>query len=98
MKTIHPPASLQGVLWSKSVDLLNLEKDKIYIIHQVLSYGGFQEIRRLFKVYSSGEIINVFLRYPKKIYQPAVFNFVKVFVLGLKEKTLSKEKYVKTIF
>lgn len=98
MKTVNPPASLQGVLWSKSVDLLDLEKDKIYIIHQVLSYGSLQEIRWLFKVYSSREMINVFLRFPKKIYQPAIFNFVKVFVLGLKEKTLPEEKYVKTVF
>lgn len=98
MKTVNLPASLQGVLWSKSVDLLDLEKDKIYIIHQILSYGSFQEIRWLFKVYSSGEVVNVFLRFPKKIYQPAIFNFVKVFVLGLKEKALSQEKYVKTVF
>lgn len=98
MKTVNLPASLQGVLWSKSVDLLDLEKDKIYIIHQILSYGSLQQIRWLFRVYSSSEIINVFLRFPKKIYQPAIFNFVKVFVLGLKEKTLSEEKYVKTVF
>lgn len=98
MKIINPPASFQGVLWSKSTDLLDLEKDKIYIIHQILSYGSFQEIRWLFKVYSSSEVVNVFLRFPKKIYQPAIFNFVKVFILGLKEKTLSEEKYVKTVF
>lgn len=98
MKTVNPPASFQGVLWSKSVDLLNLEKDKIYIIHQILSYGSLQEIGWLFMAYSSSEIINVFLRFPKKIYQPAIFNFVKVFVLGLKEKTISEEKYVKTVF
>lgn len=91
------PDSLQGVLWSKSVKELDLKKDKVYIIHQVLSYGSLKQIKWLFKVYPSEEIRRVFLKYPKKIYTPPVFYFVKDFILVISKKLL-KEKYVKTPF
>ena len=32
------PISLKPVLWSKDIKNLDTERDKIYIIHQVLSY------------------------------------------------------------
>ena len=44
------------------------------------------------------EIRNVFLRFPKKIYQPSVFFFVKNHILGLKNKRLRERNYVKTLF
>lgn len=91
-------ASLQGVLWSKNVGLLDLEKDKIYIIHQILSYGDVKEIRWLFGVYPRKEITQVFFRFPRKVYQPSVFNFVKIFILGLKDQFIDESQYVKSFF
>ncbi|HCC59906.1 MAG: hypothetical protein A2402_00755 [Candidatus Staskawiczbacteria bacterium RIFOXYC1_FULL_37_43] len=88
----------QGILWSKDIKNIDLEGDKIYIIHQVLSYGKINQIKYLFKIYKPREIIDVFVNHPKRIYSPAVFNFIKNFILNLKEKDLSANKYVKTSF
>lgn len=95
-KTI--PSKFQPILWSKSVKKLDLDKDKIYIIHQILSYGSLDQIKWLFKVYKREEIREVFLKSPKNLYTPAVFYFIKNFILDLKKKKLKKEKYVKTLF
>jgi len=89
---------LQGILWSKNIKNLNLEKDKVYIIHQILSFGNLKQIKWLFKVYKLKEIQEVFLRHPKRIYTAAVFYFVKNFILDLKKKKLSPQNYVKTPF
>ncbi|MEW6104443.1 MAG: hypothetical protein AB1630_11635 [bacterium] len=86
---------LQGILWSKNIKKLDLEKDRVYIIHQVLSYGSLKQIKWLFRVYKKGEIKDVFLKYPKKVYIPCVFNFVKNFILELSRKKLHDEKYIK---
>ena len=92
------PSNFQPFLWSKSLKSLNGERDKIYIIHQILSYGDLKELRQLFRIYDRKEIKKTFIGYPKKIYQPAVFYFIKDFVLGLRNKRLREEDYVKTLF
>lgn len=92
------PPSFQGILWSKNVQDLDLEKDKVYIIHQVLSFGSLKQIKWLFKVYGSEKIRRAFLESPKKIYSAAVFNFVKNFILDLRDQNLSAQEYVKTKF
>ena len=91
------PKKLQPVLWSTDVKLLDVNRDKGYIIHQILIYGTFEEIRWLFNTYSKREIINVFLHNPNKIYPRAVFYFIKNFILGLKSRELQEEKYVTAI-
>ena len=88
----------QGILWSKDIKNMDLEKDKIYIIHQVLNYGSLRQIKKLFKIYTPEEIVDVFVNHPQKIYSPAVFNFIKKFILGLEKENLQVEKYVKTSF
>jgi hypothetical protein len=35
---------LKPILWSKNIKNLDSENDKIYIIHQVLSYGSIEDI------------------------------------------------------
>lgn len=95
---IKTPNFFQGILWSKNIKNLDLEKDKVYIIHQILSYGNMEQIKRLFEIYKLKEIQEVFIRYPKKIYLPSVFYFVKNFILDLKNKRLSPKNYVKTTF
>ncbi|MDP3882662.1 MAG: hypothetical protein Q8Q48_01245 [Candidatus Staskawiczbacteria bacterium] len=88
----------QGILWSKDIKNIDLEKDKVYIIHQVLSYGNMKQIKNLFKIYKSKEIKDVFVNHPQKVYSPAVFKFVKKFILSLEKENLTAEKYVKTSF
>ena len=51
------PKKLQPVLWSADVSKLNWQKDKYYIIHQILIYGRMEEINCLFKNYSKKEVI-----------------------------------------
>ena len=92
------PSTLQPFLWSKNVKKLDRETDKIYIIHQILSYGDLKELRQLFRIYGRKEIKETFVRFPKKIYQTSVFYFVKNFILGLKNKRLKERDYVKTLF
>ena len=92
------PSRFQPFLWSKSIEKIERDKDKIYIIHQILSYGDLKELRLLFQIYDRKEIRNVFLRFPKKIYKPSVFFFVKNHILGLKNKRLRERNYVKTLF
>lgn len=96
-RRIKVPPKLQSVLWSTDVNLLDIEKDKGYIIHQVLIYGTLKEIKWLFRTYSKKEIIEVFVKRPSKIYPKEVFYFVKNFILSLKNINLSEEKYVTSI-
>jgi hypothetical protein len=92
------PLAFQSFLWSKSIKELDREGDKIYIIHQILSYGDLKELRQLFRIYDRKEVGEVFTKYPKRIYQPSVFYFVKNFILELKNRRLKEEDYVKALF
>jgi len=92
------PKKLQGILWSKNVKNLDLEKNKIYIIHQLLMYGDLDEMAWLLKTYSKKEIRRVFEQKSMKIHTPQCFNFIKNIVLGLKKKSLSPKDYVKTLY
>jgi len=91
------PNSLQGVLWSIPVERLDLDKHKSYIVHQVLMYGDFDQIRWLFNTYSKKVIVEVFLNKPQKVYTRQALNYVNKFVLGLKGRELQINKYVNTI-
>ena len=92
------PQSWQGILWSCDVKKLDWEKDRNYIIHQVLMYGDLKDIALLFKIYSKREIREVFKEKPMKIYSPQTFNFVKKIILDIKEKTVTPEKYITTLY
>lgn len=92
------PSALQPFLWSKNIEKLDRNRDKIYIIHQILSYGDFKELRWLLRIYGDKEVREVFTKYPKKIYQPSVFYFIKNFILKLKNKRLKEDDYVRGLF
>jgi len=91
------PKKLQPILWSTDIKLLDIEKHKEYIIHQVLIYGTFEELQWLFSTYSKKEIIDVFIKKPQKIYPRSMYYFVKNFILSLKDKKLSEGRYVTSI-
>jgi len=88
------PKTLQPFLWSVKTDKLDCQKDKIYIINQILAYGGLKEIKWLFKNYPLKVVKDVFLQHPIKTYRPQTFNFVKEILLNIKDNNLIKEKYV----
>lgn len=89
------PDKLQSVLWSSSIDSLDEQKDKVYIIHQIFSHGRMEDILWLFSMYSKLEIEEVFTQHPYKDYDGARFNFIKKYLLNLKEKQMNEQLYVK---
>ncbi|MEK7565586.1 MAG: hypothetical protein AAB506_00895 [Patescibacteria group bacterium] len=91
------PKNLQGVLWSVDTKKLDREKNKIYIINQILAYGTWGHLRWLFKTYNRAEIIEVFRHYPDKDYTTAAFNFVKNILLGLENTYLDIRYYDRSL-
>ena len=85
---------LQPILWSKNINNLDLEIDKIYIVHQVLAYGSMEDIKIIQKIYSEKEIKNIFINFPKKIYTKPVFLFIKNFLLNINDE-LNEKDYIK---
>ena len=71
----HPPKSLQAVLKSAAVEDLDLEKNKAYIIHQILSSGTWEQLQWLLNIYGSHTVKEVFRTRPMKIYSPEAYNF-----------------------
>ena len=53
-------------------------------VHQVLMFGGLDDIKFLKKTLGEKGLENLFLKYPKKIYTPAALNFVKNYILNIK--------------
>jgi len=90
------PKSLQPILWSVKIEDLNLEKDKIYIIHQILAFGNLKELKWLFNNYLLKEIKEIFLKHSIRIYRPQAFNFIKKIFLMIPSAKIDKSKYVAT--
>lgn len=80
------PKSLQGVLWSRSVDNLNLNKDEEYIIHQILAYGRWEDLVWLFDKYGKNRVRKVFTDHPTKDYSPAGLKFVSKVLLEVEDQ------------
>lgn len=97
MRNITIPKKLQPILWSTNVKLLDKERDKGYIINQVLIYGTLDEIKWLFDIYSKKEVVRAFLTKPRKLYPREAYYFIKNFILSLKDKILDEQDYVTSI-
>ncbi|KKQ01401.1 MAG: hypothetical protein US11_C0009G0013 [Candidatus Roizmanbacteria bacterium GW2011_GWA2_36_23] len=91
---MKPPKNLQSVLWSVNIKNLNLEKDKYYIIHQILCFGRLEDISWLIKTYPKKIIIDVFM-VSFKNYSRSRFYFIKDAVLALKQWHPDERYYVK---
>lgn len=94
MKKKKISSFLQATLWSVNINQLKLEEDKIYIINQILAYGGIKELKWLFRAYPTKIIKDVFLNHPIKTYRYPTFNFVKEILLDFDKVNLPKERYV----
>jgi len=89
------PKFLQGVLWSVPCEKLNLEKDKVYIINQVLSLGTLEMLKWLFANYQTAAIKEVFLEKPIRDYTTSRFHLLKDYLLSLSDDFLSSKRYVR---
>lgn len=92
------PKSLQGALWSVDVAKLDLEKDRAYIVNQVLSYGTLDEIRWLMKTYGKETVKQVFLNQPIKVYTRPCFAFIKNALFNLSQVNILEGKYVQAFY
>lgn len=92
------PKTLQGVLWSVDVGKLDLERDKVYVIHQVLSCGALSDIKWLFSVYKPETIRRIFLGYPQKVYTKPAFKFAENALLNLGDSDMNEEEYVQAFY
>lgn len=88
------PIKLQSVLWSTDASKLDLQKDKYYIIHQILSFGMIDEIRWVLKIYTKEEIIDTF-KTSFKDYRRQRFYLVKDALLELDDWHPDERYYVK---
>lgn len=91
------PKSLQGVLWSVDTDQLDLQKNKIYIINQVLAYGTWEQLKWLLNAYKRSEIAEVFQEHPTNDYTKPGINFVKNILLGLETVDLDLRRYDRSL-
>lgn len=88
----------QSKLWSSNVANLDLKKDKTAIIHKVLSMGDLEDIKLLFELYGKSDVKQEFLAHPMNVYAKSGFNFIKKFILNLKDTPIDQSKYVKNIY
>lgn len=91
------PKSLKGILWSRKLDKLDPQKDKSYIVNQILSFGSLKNIHWMLKKYSKKEVEETFVKKPRKVYTHQSFNFVKNHILKI-TRELNSRKYVKSLY
>lgn len=53
------PTSVKATLWSYDSSKIDLKKDKVTIIQQVLNFGGEEGVLWLFATYGRGEIARI---------------------------------------
>lgn len=75
--------------YNKTLDLSKPEA-----IHQVLALGTIEEIKELKQLLGQEELRRVFLGYPMKVYRPENLNFIKNFLLNIKEP-IDEKRYLK---
>ncbi len=89
------PQRLQSILWSSDVSKLDSDKNKTYIIHQILSHGRMEDILWIFSIYPKKIIQESFINHPFKEYEAARFYFIKKYLLNLDVNPINEKNYVK---
>ena len=91
------PRGLQPLLQSCRVDKIDLKIDRVYIVHQILSRGRWEDWQWLWKAYPLRELKEIFVHHPYKDYTPSRFNFVKNYLFSLKNHILDERLYAKNL-
>lgn len=81
--------SINNLIWYQKADPGSPET-----IHQVLVYGSFEQLKGLESSIGLDKIKRVFTARPKKFYTKPEFNFIKNYILKIKEP-LDESKYLK---
>lgn len=101
MYNTHMPAvtfskHLQGLVWTKKSEHLDVKQDKAFIIHHVLRYGRIDDISWLLKTYTHEELTQVFLTQPMTIYSPSSLHFAKKTILNITEDLPYEQRYIQS--
>jgi len=96
MQKVAMPKHLQGILWTKKSENLDIGNDRILIIHHVLRYGTISDIAWLLKTYSRKELVAIFLTKPIAVYSPAALHFAKNTVLNIPEEVVHEQQYIQS--
>ncbi len=92
------PSSIQGLVWTKGDQNLDLEQDSSVIVHHTLRYGHITDIAWLLAAYPKEKIISVFKTQPLTIYSPASLHFAKSTVLNITEELPNERRYLQSFF
>lgn len=90
------PKNLQGILWSMDIKDIDPDKDKDYIIHQILAYGAWDHLVWLVNKYGIDQIKSIFVNQPEKDYSEQSFNFAQKVLFNIPDSAINKKHYVKT--
>lgn len=91
----HPPAVLQAVLKSTAIEDLDLQKNKAYIVHQILALGTWEQIAWMLKYYGVDTVRDTFQTQPMKLYSPEALHFSQL-ILDVSETQIRSDHYDKT--
>jgi len=82
--------NLQKYTWyNQKAELQNSDT-----VHQVLSLGRIEEIKKMISVLGLAKVQQIFLETPKKFYYPEILNFISRYVLQV-EGEIDESRYLK---
>jgi len=96
MKVASIPQQLQGLIWTKKIENIDLEKDKALIIHHVLRHGQIEDIAWLLRIYPHDKIKQVFLNSPLNVYSRSSLHFAKNTILNISEDLADESRYIQS--
>jgi len=96
MDGVKLPLQLQGLIWTKRIENIDLEEDKALIIHHILRHGRVEDIAWLLQAYPHDKIKQIFLSSPLNIYSRSALNFAKNTILNISEDLADESRYIQS--
>jgi hypothetical protein len=96
MSDVKLPLQIQGLIWTKKIENIDLEKDKALIIHHVLRHGRVEDISWLLRAYPHDKIRQIFLNSPLNIYSRSSLHFAKNTILNISEDLADESRYIQS--
>ena len=88
------PQKMKWLFWSYDIKSLDVERDKEYIITQVLNYGTWEDLKWLFRVYSREDIKKIVKNPGRGLWFKQILNFwTTIFNIRLKKDVWQKATF-----
>ncbi|HAJ44833.1 MAG: hypothetical protein UV53_C0015G0013 [Candidatus Azambacteria bacterium GW2011_GWE1_42_9] len=85
------PQKMRWLFWSYDIKTINFDRDKDYVISQVLNYGTWDDIKWLKEIYSDEEIKEIVKNPGRGVWFEKVLNFwTTIFNIRLKKDVREK--------